>query len=283
MLRKEMVRKFVLRAGVLGIAVLMLQGLLAPTAEAEEANRAKVVIGTYDEEAAFRKHPAYGELVKAHQATQEAQQQKDGKAFQKAHKEFEQKQQQVSERFQADLAEALPQAAAAAGVDVIAVQLVYANDKVERKDITPLLVQTFAGEEFQGALPKQSGNTEAEIGTYDPQKVFQKHPRYKELVTAMMVVRKAQEDGDQNTAMEAQRAFEQKRVEIGQEYQKDVSEVLPDAAEAAGVDAIAIQVPFTSEDTEPRDVTPTLSKALAKHDDSGADTDKGASGFPGLR
>lgn len=279
MLRMETVRKFVLRAGVLGMTVLMLQGLLAPPAEAEEGNQAKVVIGTYDEGAAFRKHPAYVDLVKAYDAAQAAQQKEDSVAFQKAHKELEQKRQQISERFQADLNEALPKAAAAAGVDVVAVQLVYTTDTVATKDITPLLVQAFAGENLQGALPNQNGNTEVAIGTYDPQKVFQKHPRYNELVTAMTVVRKSQEQGDQEATMEAQQVFEQKRDEISQEYQKDVSKALPDAAEAAGVDAIAMQVAFTSEDTESHDVTPALAKAVAK-DDGGAD--KGASGFPGL-
>ncbi len=148
--------------GVAMIAVLVAAQLPAqaqvpaqdqPAVQAERP-RPAVKIGTYDPETAFQAHPAHKKLMEAVRTAQtqmqQAQQEEDQQKMQQIQQQYEQAQQQAVQKFQQDVSEALPEAAKAAGVKVVATQVVYKADDVKAIDITPRLAKAFEEEEDDG-------------------------------------------------------------------------------------------------------------------------------------
>lgn len=122
---------------------------------------------------------------------------------------------------------------------------------------------------FQEEAPPADTRTSqvaVEVGTYTPAMAFEKHPAQQEVMEAFQIaqaqMQEAQQQGDQETIQQVQQQYEQKRAQIVEEFQRDVAKVLPEAAEAAGVKVVALQVVYTADDARVKDVTPHLINAL---------------------
>lgn len=117
-------------------------------------------------------------------------------------------------------------------------------------------------------LPGQTPPTTGEqppvvrVGTYNPQAAFEAHPAQEELMEAFNQVQtqmmQAQEAGDQQQMQQLQQGYEQKRNQIVERFQREVNEVLPVVAEAAGIKVVALQVVYSADDAQVRDLTPHL-------------------------
>lgn len=126
---------------------------------ANNAPQPALEVGTYNANAAFDKHPARQEVLKAFQTAQaqiqQAQEQGDQEQLQAVQQQYEKQREQIIEAFQQDVNKALPAAAQAAGVKVVALQVVYTDDDVAVRDVTPQLVNALSAEteQQQNALP----------------------------------------------------------------------------------------------------------------------------------
>ncbi len=124
-----------------------------PGAQAEPS-RQTMKVGTYSPEKAFEAHPAQKEMMEALRTAQtqmqKAQQEEDQQKMQQIQQQYAQARQQAVEKFQQDVSEALPAAAKAAGVKVVAMEVVYKADDVKAIDITPRLAKAFEEEEDDG-------------------------------------------------------------------------------------------------------------------------------------
>ncbi|MGM0489462.1 MAG: hypothetical protein ACQESR_22215 [Planctomycetota bacterium] len=126
--------------------------------EAEPA----VEIGTYKPEQVFQSHPAQEELSRASETArtqlQQAQEADDQETMERIQQEYQETQNEIVETFRKDVDEALPQAAEAAGVPVVATEIVYTAEDVGTKDITPDLINVIAenagGEGEPPAVPQ---------------------------------------------------------------------------------------------------------------------------------
>lgn len=147
--------RFLVGAGpVLGMAVVAI--LVAAQLPAQDQVPGQdrpgpaVKIGIYNAEEAFLAHPAQKEmmdaLTTAQTEMQQAQQEDDTQKIQQIQQQYEQARQQAVEQFQQDVSEALPEAAKAANVRVVATQVEYKADEVETTDITARLVKAFEEE-----------------------------------------------------------------------------------------------------------------------------------------
>ncbi|MFW6164409.1 MAG: hypothetical protein ACODAJ_16690 [Planctomycetota bacterium] len=110
-----------------------------------------------------------------------------------------------------------------------------------------------------------------QVGTYDPQAVFMKHPAQEQLAKAGQAARtqmqKAQQEGDQEKVEQVQRQYAETRTRFIDKFEDDVADALPDVARAAGVKVIAVQVAYTAEDVRTKDITPHLVKVFSKQDE----------------
>lgn len=108
----------------------------------------------------------------------------------------------------------------------------------------------------------------AEVGTYDPGAVFQKHPAQAEMTKAWESVQpkmqEAQQAGDQEALQQVQQQYAQTRERLIEKFHKDVADVLPEVAKATGVKVVAVQVVYTAEDVQTKDITPDLIQAFSK-------------------
>lgn len=118
-----------------------------PQAEEEEPD---ILVGTYDTELVFQRHPSYDELMEAlttaQQGMQQAQQEGNQEEAMRVQQQYEQTRNRVIEEFRTDVTETVPEAAEAAGVQVVAVEIIYTGDDVGAKDITDELIEAFGGE-----------------------------------------------------------------------------------------------------------------------------------------
>lgn len=125
----------------------------------------------------------------------------------------------------------------------------------------------------QPAAQAERARPAVKIGTYDPEKAFQAHPAQKKLMeavrTAQTQMQQAQQEEDQQKMQQIQQHYEQARQQAVQKFQQDVSEALPDAAKAAGVKVVAMQVVYKADDVKAIDITPRLAKAFAEAENDG--------------
>jgi Skp family chaperone for outer membrane proteins len=131
-------------AGLVMVAVLV---AAQPPGYAAERPESALKIGTYEPAAAFQAHPDQKGMMEALRTAQtqmqQAQQEKDQQKMQQIQKQYEQVRQQAVQKFQKDLSEVLPEVAKAAGVKVVATQVVYKAEGVQTVDLTPVLVKAF--------------------------------------------------------------------------------------------------------------------------------------------
>ncbi len=108
-----------------------------------------ITVGTYDQEAIFMQHPANQELQDFYQQVQQQMQeagQQDPQQAQQIRQQIETKRQEVIRDFQSSINEALPGVAEDAGVQVVALQVVYSADNIETTDLTEELTAAVAEE-----------------------------------------------------------------------------------------------------------------------------------------
>ncbi|MFO8006725.1 MAG: hypothetical protein R6V05_03225 [Candidatus Brocadiia bacterium] len=107
----------------------------------------------------------------------------------------------------------------------------------------------------------------AQVGTYDPQKAFEQSPAQEELMEAyeasLPALREAEQKGDQQKAQQLQQKLVQKREQLIGEFQNDVRAALPDVAKAAGVQVVALDIVYTEESVNTKDITPQIVEAIA--------------------
>ena len=106
-----------------------------------------IVVGTYAPQTAFEHHPAQARLMEVTQTLQtelhQAQQEGDAARVQQIQQQYEQEHTRAVEHFQRDVNQAVPAAAETAGVNVVALDIVYATPDVQTRDITQQLVEVF--------------------------------------------------------------------------------------------------------------------------------------------
>lgn len=110
------------------------------------------------------------------------------------------------------------------------------------------------------------------VGTYNPQAAFEQHPLQEKLMEKYMTlqpaIQKAQQENDQQKAIQLQQEFEQERMQIIEQFQKDVDKALPEVAEAAGVKVIALEIAYIADDVKTQDVTAHLVEAFTENDEN---------------
>lgn len=121
------------------------------------------------------------------------------------------------------------------------------------------------------AQPTAHGQNAAaalKVGTFDQQAVFQNFPASQELMTLYQDVQQQMDEarraGDQQKIMQLQQAMETKRQEVVGDFQTAVDDALPAVADNAGVQVIALQVVYTSDDVEQTDLTQNLATAISE-------------------
>jgi Skp family chaperone for outer membrane proteins len=106
----------------------------------------------------------------------------------------------------------------------------------------------------------------AQVGTYDRQKAFRQYPGRKDLMDAFTSARsqmsKAQQEGNQKKIKEIQQNLQKKQTEIVKKFQKDVKKALPDVADKAKVKVVAVDVVYTADDVNTKDITSDIVKAI---------------------
>ncbi|GAB4324771.1 MAG: hypothetical protein Kow0074_18040 [Candidatus Zixiibacteriota bacterium] len=109
-------------------------------------------------------------------------------------------------------------------------------------------------------------NAEFQVGTYDPQRAFQAHPAYGELMqvmqTAQMQMQQAQQSGDQMKIQQIQQQFEQTRNAVATRFQDDIAARMPTVAKVAGVELVAAKIVYTADNVGTKDLTDLLIDAF---------------------
>ncbi|AQQ71824.1 hypothetical protein SMSP2_02203 [Limihaloglobus sulfuriphilus] len=156
-----------LAAGVL-ITAVMFTGQLnaqdqAPSwqnsSEQNSTSKESSIIGTYDPQAAFEQHPLQEKLMEFYasiqEETQKAQQQENQQKLRQLQQQFEQQRNQVIEQFHQDVEKALPEAAEAAGVKIIALEIAYTANDITPQDVTEQIVETFTEKDGEKTAGQQ--------------------------------------------------------------------------------------------------------------------------------
>ncbi|MFO7898461.1 MAG: hypothetical protein R6V58_05315 [Planctomycetota bacterium] len=141
-------------AGIAVVAVAALAIMWAgwPRAQAEPDDGAEAVVqvGTYQPRTVFQNSPAGKELMEEVQAIRpamaKAQQAGDQQKLQQLQTQFQKKQKETVEKFERDIEKVLPGVAKAAGVKVIALEVVYAAEGVETEDVTAQVTKALGGQ-----------------------------------------------------------------------------------------------------------------------------------------
>jgi hypothetical protein len=148
-------------------------------------------------------------------------------------------------------------------------------DQVERKSRTqrsklPLIVAALTAlvllvSPQLGAKDKDVAEG-LQVGTYQPQKVFEQSPGRAKLMQAVQSAQKSmqeiQKSGDRQKAQKVQQDFQKKQQQIIQKFEKTVQKALPDVAEETGVQIIAARVEYVAEGITTTDLTPEIVKAI---------------------
>ncbi|MFW6170019.1 MAG: hypothetical protein ACODAD_05975, partial [Planctomycetota bacterium] len=121
--------------------------------------------------------------------------------------------------------------------------------------------------ERRESRPREQGQqARLQVGTYEAEAAFQAHPAQKGMQTALQQaqtqMQQAQQQGNQEMMQQIQQQFEQAREQAIQQFEQDVSRVLPNVAEDAGVQVVAVEVAYADDDVKTVDITRGLTEAL---------------------
>jgi septum formation topological specificity factor MinE len=107
-----------------------------------------------------------------------------------------------------------------------------------------------------------------QIGTYQPQQVFRTYHGREAFMNQLQrwqeQMQSAQEAGDRQQIVDVRRQMEQRQQEVVQQFREDISQVMPEVAEQAGVDLVVVQVDFKQPAMRTQDVTDQVSAALSE-------------------
>lgn len=141
-----------------------------------------------------------------------------------------------------------------------------------RNFVTLVVVTLMAIGVFGTGQLEAAENGELVVGTYEPQQVFQQSEGQQELMEAFQEaqgsMQAAQEEGDQQKMQKLQSDMREKQEEIIGKFQDELEKVLPEVADATGVDIIAQGVEYTADDIDEKDVTDDVIKAMGGDPDS---------------
>lgn len=239
---------------------------------------APALVGTFDAQQVFQAHPGQQELMKAMQSAQmqmqQAQQSGDQMKMQQIQQEFQNTRDRVTSSFETKLAEIMPAVAKANGVKVAAAEVAYLGDQIGTTDLTADVISAFKSAP-EGTSTDESGeDIPLTVGTYDAEKVFQSHPAQTELSSAMqsaqMKMQQAQQTGNQQQMQQIQMEHQQTRGRLLGEFEDDIAAAMPDIAKSTGVNVAAMQVIYTADDVETKDIT---SQLVAAFDQGDGDSD----------
>ena len=129
--------------------------------------------------------------------------------------------------------------------------------------VVALAVTSFARLQAQDKSGSDGKAAEvAQVGTYDMQMAFQQYPGREELMKIYQSVKsemsKAQKEGDQEKAREIQQKLQKKQQEIIEKFRSDVEKAVPKVANSTGVKVVAVQVVYTADGVNTRDITPQI-------------------------
>jgi len=104
------------------------------------------------------------------------------------------------------------------------------------------------------------------VGTYKPRQVFQAYPGRGESMKKMRDLRsqaqQAQQQGDQKKMQELSRQMQQAQQSAVQKFRDEVDEVLPKVAKSENVDVVAVQVAYSAEGVQTKDLTKQIVEEL---------------------
>lgn len=110
-----------------------------------------------------------------------------------------------------------------------------------------------------------------QVGIYNPQAAFQAHPAHEKLMnvlrTTQSEMQEAREAGDQQKVSQLHQKYEQARNEAVEKFERDVEKVLPEVAEATNVKAIVMEIVYTADDVQTKDVTPRVIDGFDKDEE----------------
>jgi hypothetical protein len=114
-----------------------------------------------------------------------------------------------------------------------------------------------------GIAQEEQADKTVSVGTYNPQQIFSMYEGTQELQAAII---HAQEQGDMDK-QQLQQLYQQKQQELVQQFQKDLSIAIPQAAEDANVQLIAVQVSYSAPEVEIKDLTADLAARINQSSD----------------
>lgn len=146
---------------ILLIAAVMAVAVIAGGQYAQAQDESEeLVVGTYDIQQVFQRHPAQTKLQELESTTQaeiqKAQQAGNVQKTQQLQQQYEQQRGQIIWDFQTKVNQIIEEAAKSADVKVVASEFAYIAEDVTEKDITPDLVKVMAKERSQKAEQKSN-------------------------------------------------------------------------------------------------------------------------------
>jgi Skp family chaperone for outer membrane proteins len=130
--------------------------------------------------------------------------------------------------------------------------------------------------------------TSINVGTYDPQSVFEQHPAQKELEQLMnsLQAKAEQAQGEEGGTAELQRLqaqYEQTRTRLVEQFHGDIEKVMPAAAKAADVSVVAVELIYKGNDVNVKDITSEIIKRFKEDTGDQGETPPAAPQFPPLQ
>jgi len=114
---------------------------------AQAANEDKLQVGVYNPQQVFEQYPGRQQMMESlaalQQEAEEAIQQENHQKLAELQAQAEQQQRQTVEQFQQDIERILPEVAQATGVQLVAMEIIYAADDVEEQNLTTAIIEQF--------------------------------------------------------------------------------------------------------------------------------------------
>lgn len=114
---------------------------------AEDANQQKLQVGVYNPQQVFEQYPGRQQMMEnlasLQQEAEQAIQQENHQKLAELQAQAEQQQRRTVEQFQQDVQEVLPQVAQATGVQLVAMEIIYAAPDVEQQNLTQAIIEQF--------------------------------------------------------------------------------------------------------------------------------------------
>lgn len=119
-------------------------------AQAEPGADATFRVGTYDPQQVFNAYPGrermMNQITELQGEMQQAQQEEDEQRLIELQQQMQQQRDEAIEQFQVDVERTLPTVADEAELHLVAIDVVYTRDGVEREDITHAVIEELGGD-----------------------------------------------------------------------------------------------------------------------------------------